>query len=157
MSQKPPCEKFIIATIRKIRNNPANLKVGSAGVGISRLWKVVTIIYSEREFCEGLQNLVEDGSILVTARHFQGRRSWDEVVTRIPDIMGSVPEKWYLDDGLNYTSKATEDDEGINLLTYIKVYVRADGLPKMAQKIIGTKTGNSSHIVHEILKSMENA
>jgi len=143
MSQKPECKKFIVAAIRENRHAPWNMKSGvSAGVSLKRLWGFAYDVYSEAEFREALQTLLDNEILIATwgTQHINEHRERGPerlaISSKIPAEMPlAVPKFWRRDmegSPIEYSSNPPVECEEI---TNVKLYIVDDGLPKSVRRV----------------------
>jgi hypothetical protein len=166
---KPNCGDFIIATIRALRVNPANLKGGGrAGVRLGKIWAIASEIYSEEEFRPALNQLLGTELILATwhicqnvTREREGSpRStrfgpWlTQKISAIPDQL-PLTDRWYCRDPSGNITTSDKNLDRYDLIAKIKLYVPADGLPKTVANLERKRAGKTAQDIIATMKKTE--
>lgn len=147
---KLSCSEFIVATLRKLRRNPKNLPDdANSGMSLKRLWEVAKEIYSKDEFRNGLEDLLAQNTILITARQYGGGIR-EIAIRKIPDDIGNC-DRWHLSEQGKYVSPTASESLKHRTIANFLVYVQADGLPKKAKRIqkVSYKQATAQAIIEE--------
>ncbi len=156
---KPKSEDYIVEAIREIRAKPVNMESGTAaGVVIYRVWDVVSEIYTEQEFRQGLELLLMQKTLVAVWRicHVKINRNYgphrDEFITSIPENAPLGRDRWYRDMS-GQTLEITEvESVEYDLIASIKLFVLADGLPKNYSKRKNTQHGTKAQQILDRLQ-----
>ncbi len=143
--KKPRCAEVIIATIRKLRRTPPGAAAGTAsGMAVSRIWPVIREFYSESEFREGVEESLQNGTLLATWQFFDREcgsgfsRKRIGLVTSVPldfPLKGNIWQRNYLGENLDLFRNRLMIPNS-NQFSDLRLYVLADGLPKNIAKLI---------------------
>lgn len=158
---KPDCKDFILATLRKIRLTPSNMKEGTkAGTSLHRLSAIALDVYSEAEFRQGLEDMLQNKTLVATWRivHVSAKDVWGRVHS---ELIKSIPANMPLDQG---SWRRGMEDETVgrtkhesvehDLVLGVKLYVAEDGLPQHVSKLSKKRAGASAEqIIAEMQKS----
>ena len=160
---KPRCSDFIVSATRALRRNPINTNPNaSAGVQIAKVFNFSREKYSPREFVHGLQTLIRDGEAVVIAKVVSvdktdntiglryGFHGFQKIIS-LPPCSVLDRRSWRLDD--NQRSVNPEGAKRYRLFTEIRLYIKADGLPRLAAAL--TNGRRNGHVTpSEVIASM---
>lgn len=154
---KPTCRDFIVAAIQEVRPKTFGLKKGTAsGVSLNKIFSIATSIYSAKEFVQALDMLLQEDIVILTERIYTLNVGGKDHVR----LMKAPPEdrcgecSWYEDDdGKRVSSWDEVQKKGGRVHSDIRLYVKADGLPKIVAGLVTTPSKTEA-VVQRILAKL---
>lgn len=139
--KKPACSEFLIASVKKLRKDPANIKSGTAaGVQLKKVFAIAFELYSVDEIRSTIETLLKSGELVLTARVVSkakdegGKIESGSTRTQQLKVLPVSPVlregHWILDDDLKSVDPKMVSK--YHLYWGIKLYITADGLPRVA-------------------------
>lgn len=159
--EKPDCKVFLLAAVRKLRKNQANLENGrAAGAEIQKIFECAQELYLEEEIRKSLQALMDEKKVAVTIRGYfrENRGGIKKHVGDIHQRISILPalsfdqRVWNMDVEMRREVDPEKVDDHAHIRT-MHIYLVEDGLPKCIEVLPGKDTYSS--VVQEILDSME--
>ena len=91
MPKKPSCAEYIVAAIRTTRAERKGLKPGTAsGRALRFVNALVCNFYTDEEFRQGLQALIDNGKVLLVAEVYEAREGFLSHLRKISRIPPNV-------------------------------------------------------------------
>lgn len=137
----PACKDFIVSAIRRLRKQsvagmPVNAK---AGISLDVLHKVVSLVYDDMAFANGLSEAIAEETIIVTGR-CHGPRSGRILIST---FVGCVFRDycWYRSLEGKWIERPSRDlpEHAYEHISEIKAHVLEDGLPPSIVKNLATQ------------------
>ena len=156
--KKPDCAEFIVAAIQEIRPK----KIVPPGVRLEYIAELTLQVYSEEEFRESLQQLIDRKCVVATCLRIprtKSEGSWESgestyvAIRKFPKEVALLRPRW------DWDSEENIADKNVAYMYYHclrpKLYVAKDGLPKKVQalwKPKGSKTTTAWTIIEKMQK-----
>ncbi len=152
MPKEKICEKLIVETIRELRWDRKNPKSGTiSGMAFQRMFHKMLETHGEEQVCSALENLVRQGTIVITARMHEVVNNTEmsshrkpgtslQCIKKIPLHIGALP-CWCLNEFEERVDPRKTD--AYKAFKEVRVYIVADGLPQCVVSKCMKKTERS--------------
>ncbi|MBP9757728.1 MAG: hypothetical protein KBD06_03955 [Candidatus Pacebacteria bacterium] len=165
-TELPPCEDFVIATIRQVRITRSTVKNGAkAGVSLTRVLHVAREFYTTKQLTRAVASLHKKNKIVIVSEwdefskaegedKHSYRRSGTILLDKIrpfAEHLDRISERnwWKLDERLEELVPSDQEPKTYRKLKYGTVHIVEDGLSAAAKK------PKRSDIAHKVMQSLK--